>query len=241
MSLMFTVPTFTSIGDVGANFLAAFWKAGRNFVGSHYHKGDQRSAHWGGGSETRNVLYCSHSLSQVYGLMRFSIRNILYFWAVSQLPILKTCFKDQNTHRCCAQMPPIEQKLVWGWEIDDTHICSAFTRLFTTHWNLLIIETAFLSCASSIAIYKSAICKVAPPTCALLPRPWALHLRHVRDNGQWIKSCIIPSIRHCLYILLSGQNYIRIWEVQVLIENAYDRIGLYDSNKRCNTFILQYR
>lgn len=139
-------------------------------------------------------------------------KNILYFWAASQRQILKPCFKDQNTHRCFAQMPSIQQKLVSGWEIDDTHICLAFTRDFTTHWNLLTAETAFLTCISSIAIYKSAIHK------APLSLGSPSQVCEIVDTG-YLKSYIIPS-SFIAYIFWdqSGQNYIRILEMQVYIE-----------------------
>lgn len=137
-------------------------------------------------------------------------KNILYFWAASQRQILKPCFKDQHTHRCFAQMPSIQQKLVSGWEIDDTHICAAFTTVFTTHWNVLTAETAFLTCISSIAIYKSAIHKTpfslgsSSQVCEIMD---TAYLNHTESPPHFIASIFWDQ---------SGQNYIRILEVQVL-------------------------
>lgn len=126
-------------------------------------------------------------------------KNILYFWTASQRQILKPCFKDQNPtdalHKCH-----------WfnkSWCQDGklmTHT-SVQHLLFTAHWDLLTTEMAFLTCASSIAIYKSAIHK-AP----LLPR---LPISGVWDNGQWI-FIIIHHPLHASLLIYSGINEVKI-------------------------------
>lgn len=78
MSLTFPVPTFTPVRKSGAN-LPALPRRLEAFQPPSLSGRGKRSLCWGGRSETWDVLYCSHSLLQVYSLMGFSIKIFYTF------------------------------------------------------------------------------------------------------------------------------------------------------------------
>lgn len=200
MSLVFTVPAFTSVGDSGAICLVLSARLEAISTVLIITKGENGQSSKGLAQKHGMYFITPQSVASLWSDEIFN-KNILYFWAASQWQSLKPCFKDHNTHRCFAQMPSIQQNLVSGWEIDDTHICLAFTRDFTTHWNLLTAETAFLTCISSIAIYNSAIHK-AP---LFLGSP--SQICEIMGTGLFK---IIHHLLHTSLLIYSGINQVKI-------------------------------
>lgn len=78
-SLVFTYPSFHLCWGQWCNLPGAFCNIGSNFSCPPYYKGGKRSILQGGSSETWDVIYSHHSLSQVYGLMKLSIKIFYTF------------------------------------------------------------------------------------------------------------------------------------------------------------------